>query len=150
MKKGQIEMMGLVIVVVLLIIGGLLYVRFGVLGKKEVQKNTVVETAYIINTLNAVLNVKICNNEIQLQDAVSKCFEKSENICGEEACGYIKKQIEPIMTSVLINTNYKYSFYFENDEDTFNINKECEYGSKADITIVGIDGGYYMANMQLC
>ena len=38
MKKGQMEMIGLVIVVVLIIIGGMFYITFSLRGKDKTQE----------------------------------------------------------------------------------------------------------------
>ncbi len=150
MKKGQIEMIGLVIVVIILIIGGLLYLRFGVLGKKEVKKEAIVETAYLVNTLNSILNVKVCSNTISIQDGLTKCFEEGQNLCGGEACDYLKDQIKDIITSVGLNDKYKYSFYIEMNNEAIYINQQCEYGSKADIKVANAEGETYTANLQIC
>jgi|SRR3989344_6317785 len=150
MKKGQIEMIGLVIVVLLLVIGGLLYLKFGVLDKKEAKNEVTLESAYVVNTLTAIRNVNVCESSpVKMQQAINACINE-ENICGTEACEFIKSKMEEIMVSIGISKQYKYSLYLEKKSKIVDIKKQCEYGTKADIKTGDISSGYYTINLQIC
>lgn len=150
MKKGQIEMIGLVIVVLLIVIGGLLYIKFGVLDKKETKKEAVIETVYAVNTLNAIKNVRICGDEqIKMQEAMNSCINGQE-ICEKEACDLIKSEIGVIMDSIGLTNQYTYSFYLEKKSEIVYIQKQCNYGTKADFKVGDISSGYYTVNLQIC
>jgi len=150
MKNGQIEMIGLVMVVILIVISALLYLKFGILGKKEVKQETTIETSYVINTLTALTNIQICeSNPIKFKDVVSACLNQ-QNICETEACNYLKTQTEIIMGSIGISNKYKYSLFIEKENNRIDIKKQCDFGTKADIKHGDQGVGYYTINLQIC
>lgn len=150
MKKGQIEMIGLVIVVIILVIGGILYLRFGVLGKKEVKNDVTVETSYIVNTLNALLNVKVCSNSISMEETMMQCLNRGENICDKEPCQYLEEQTKLIVGSIGITNKYKYSISIEKNGATNEIVRQCETGSLADVKVSDASGEAFTVKMRLC
>jgi len=94
-KKAQMEIMGMMIIVIILVIAALFYVKFVVLQpKKEGASTLVQEQAY--NLMNAVLNVKVCDGNVSVRDAIKACKE-GEDLCGDNACIYIGDEIKTIV-----------------------------------------------------
>ena len=64
LKKAQIEMIGLVIVVILITIGLLLYIKFGVFREESsANEDPTLEYIYSTNLMGAIFNIKICEDE---------------------------------------------------------------------------------------
>ncbi len=122
-KSGQIEMIGLVIIVMLIVIGGLLFVRFG-LQSEEVKQETTIQTTQTYHLLNAMLKIELCP-ETALKKAIDACNE-NQNICNQEACQLLKTKIE----TILQETSYKKTaFYaYNNGIEVLKIN-DCAYGT---------------------
>ena len=99
MKKGQLEMIGLMIIVIILVLGGLFYLRFA-LTPEEKKEDTSVQ-AY--NLMNAVLNVYICGNT-SLRSAIVSC-DLGESICDNDCdfngdYSFFSNQLDDIVSKV--------------------------------------------------
>jgi len=149
-KQGQIEMIGLVIVVILLAIGFLFYVRFGILDDDGSEDNLAVEQAYVTNLMISLFNVNTCGAEpIQLKEGVVRCFN-SESACGEDACDFVKGEIKAIMNSTSLNNYKNYSVWISKaSKDKFILN-ECKTGVRAQTTIVSSSNDHYQAYFMVC
>ena len=123
MKNGQIEMMGLVIIVILIILGGLLFVRFGLQGQ-EPRQETSIQTAQTYHLLNAMLKIELCP-KTSIKRAIGAC-NNGQNACNQEACQLLKTEIGKILEE----TSYKKTaFYvYNNDAEVIKIN-DCKYGT---------------------
>jgi|SRR3989338_217466 len=149
MRKGQVEMIGLVIVVVLLVIGALLYVKFGVLDRKEPKTDTSVELSYASNLLNSILNVKVCDDKTGVDEGLIMCF-KGQNLCSQQACPYLKNEIKTIMASVGLKDEKHYSIWIENKGKTEYLFNNCKTGLVVDTKKTDTDRSAYKINLQLC
>src|SRR3989344_8037529 len=92
-KRGQTEMLGLVIIVILIVIGALFYVRFGILGKsgERQQKENTINAIQAYNLMNAIMNVKVCGN-VSIREGFALC-KNNGNLCDENACTYLDNEI---------------------------------------------------------
>ena len=100
MRKGQIETMGLVVIVLLFILGLTFYVVFVVMEKNYDRSSTdVYQTMFASNSLNSVLNYKIrpsCQDKdigdylISLGMGVSACGKTEDDIKDEIGNAMIK------------------------------------------------------------
>ena len=149
MRKGQTEMIGLVIVMVLLVVGALFYVRFGILGKKNVKEDISLDVNYASNLLNSMLNVKICDRKTGLDEGMITCFNGGK-ICEQEACDYLKSEIQAIIDSVGLEKYKDYSVWVESKGRNEFISNNCRTGVKVDSKVVGENKIAYQVNLQLC
>ncbi len=143
--KGQTEIIGLVIVVIILVIAGLLYLRFGL--KQSPKQQITIETIYADHLLNAILNVKICDK--QVSEIIVDCFNKLD-ICKKDSCEYVKTQTEDIMTKLNVKEFRNYYFYAEKDGEREKFSSECDPGTVVDRTIVGTNDEDYKVVLKLC
>jgi hypothetical protein len=129
MRKGQIEMIGLVIVVIILVVGLLFYLRFGVLRKDDVKKDVMIEYATSVNLMRSLFNVKICDDgSLQVQEAMIKCLEEVR-ICGDkEACSFVNKTIRDILGSTNLNKTKKYTINISQGDNEKSIINDCKTG----------------------
>ncbi|HLC85838.1 MAG TPA: hypothetical protein VJG30_00935 [Candidatus Nanoarchaeia archaeon] len=148
-KAGQIDIMGLMIVVILIIIGGLFYIKYGVLQDKEMQRDISLDQSYAINLLNSLLNVKVCEETIMIGEAMVECFNEGK-ICEKEACEYLKPQIEEIIAAVGLKDFKKYSLWIEKGDNVKYITEDCTTGVKADELLKTDDNEDYTVNFRIC
>lgn len=152
-KRGQIEMIGLVIVVILIVIGLLLYLRFSVFRQEQPEKDNSLDLVYINNLMVSIFNIRICNeNPVKVEEVLVMCLDSPENIfCGEKrVCEYAKDEIKKIMTSFSFRDYKKTSISIERGNDVVDITSDCEFGIKSYTTIVTPDNSYYTANFKVC
>jgi len=119
MKKSQMEIMGLAIIVVLLTLGVLFVVQFVVLKEPSDVKKTFTKTQMAANMLNSILktNSKDCYDNTMTQ-LLQDCADNNENpagliICENviDSCEYANSTIEYIFNNTLVGWGNQ-SFYF--------------------------------------
>lgn len=98
MKKAQIEVIGLAVIVIFLIVAGLFFVKLYLLKPEAESKG--VESTMANNLLNALLKTTICEDQ-NVFDGIKSCYEKSI-ICNKDACGFTQNKIEEILNLTLI------------------------------------------------
>ena len=91
MKRGQAEMIGLALVVILFVLGGLFYLKFVVLRSDDVSSASHFSSVQARYLLHATVSVTLCE-DVTLTDALGVCAS-SGIICGEDACGLITTTI---------------------------------------------------------
>lgn len=149
-RKGQIEMIGLVIVVILLSIGLLFYVKFGVFRQDNNKEDAGVENAYLNNLMGAILNVKVCNTEpVKVDEGIIKCFN-SESICGEEACEYLKNNIGDVLGLIGLKKYKNYSIWLKDSNNNKTIIDKCKTGILTHTTIVSSSKEHYTLYFRVC
>lgn len=148
MRKGQLEMIGLMIIVIIIVIAALFYVRFALVQKEEKQDITLPTQAF--NLMNAVLNVDICEG-MTFRSAVVSCGIGG-SVCGEE-CDFagdssvFSDRIDSIVRDV---TYLEYSFYVSKGEiDVFKI-EGCKFGIDSSSYPISERDQYYTARFKLC
>jgi hypothetical protein len=78
--RGQMEIMGLVVIIVLFIFGGLIYLFF-ISGPQDTTLPEVRESAEVSNLLNAIMKMTPCNTTTAtLYDIVHDCFLANGNM----------------------------------------------------------------------
>lgn len=130
MRKGQTEMIGLVVIVVLLMIGALFYVRFGILDKEKPKEESTVRVTQAYNLMNALINLQLCEDK-SLGDALAQCKEEQNKIfCKEQtACDFVKQEVPHILDPILHETiGVEYSFEAKKGEEVYLSFGRCETG----------------------
>jgi len=154
MNKGQIETLGLVVIVLLFILGLTFYVVFVVMEKNYDRSSTdVYQTMFASNSLNSVLNYKIkpsCQDKdigdylISLGMGITSCGKTEEDI---------KLEISSIMIK-LLGSSYFESYYFEamnGDSLFFDMNEgNCKDNSVGIFSPKYIISTGYSIRLKLC
>ncbi|MEW6063548.1 MAG: hypothetical protein AB1571_04230, partial [Nanoarchaeota archaeon] len=97
-KRGQLEMFGLVIIVVLIAVIGLFAIKFVFLRGEEgftAETKLGIEAS---NIVNAVLKANICENK-DGRSIIIGCCENVDN-CNRNSCDIIKSEIKGILGSI--------------------------------------------------
>src|SRR3989344_6633814 len=148
-KMGQMEIVGLMVVVIIIIIGALFYLKFGILHQEQDNTDLSIEQSYTINWLNSILNVNVCNNTISYKSSLIECYNDG-NVCGESACDYLKSESNNIINSIGLKEYKNYTFWIQSGEDIKFIENECKIGVKADEVILSDNGDEYTVNFRIC
>ena len=151
-KKAQTEVIGLVVVMIIIVIGGLFYIGFGL--KSPPKKQSTIEISYASNLLNALLNVKICDNTKQISEAIVDCFN-TKDVCGKDACEYVSTEIRDIMERLGVKEFKNYYIYAQigSQRQDFNKNKDCNAdsaGRQVDRDVIGQNNEDYKINLKIC
>ena len=111
--------------------------------------------SYASNLLNALLNIKVCNNEKQIVEAIEDCFN-GKDLCGKDACEYVKTETEDIMGRINVKEFKNYYFYAEKETERkdFIKNKDCNadsVGMLVDRTVSGLNNNEnYIVTLKIC
>jgi phosphomevalonate kinase len=117
-KKSQLEMMGLVVIVIIIAMALLFVIQFVLTKQPSTLKKTYTYTELAANTLNAITktNAVDCNNqEITqlLQDCASAGGYRGQIICDDgitDSCLYVNKTIGEMLDNTLKQWNKAYNF----------------------------------------
>ncbi len=151
MRNGQIEMVGLVFLVVLLVLGGLFYLKFVVL--QPPAPGVVVESeSQARNFLYGMIHVPLCQNQTTLE-VIHLCSTQGETACGN-ACQTLQQELPHLFTPVfttVFHTNYTFTAQENLQQPAFfTLGKKCSLGgTKVSITPQYEDSSYRLA-LELC
>ena len=108
MRKGQIEIVGLVIIVIILIFSALIFLRLYFASSPSGSDDNLLLVQKANNMVNAIKGVEVCNSNMA-QAIISCC--NSEVFCGREACDFVLDQTAKIvnltMSGEIINIEVK-------------------------------------------
>ena len=155
-KKAQIEMIGLVIVVILLVIGLLFYFKFGILRDNKQTEDPTIKTAYVTNLMGSILNIKVCDDSYKIEDVLVRCMDDNlvntnlEFCDGLGSCDYAKREMGQIIADISLKDYKKYSISIQKGVNSVNLTQECRTGIASHTTIVTQDRQYYTVNFRVC
>jgi len=131
-KKAQVEILGLVIVVILILLGLVFVIKYIILDPQTPIRQDFLKTQLAANMINSVLSTstKDCYGTT-LKDLIINCYDKSgdQMICenGMPSCRYLNTTLQDIFSETLDVWGKKYTFLIcEWDND----NEECELESE--------------------
>ena len=113
-------MVGLVIIVLILIVVGLLFLRFSLESKDNYTDKSMLSVK-ANNLINAIRLASVCNRH--MYDAIIACCNGLE-FCSRDACQLASEEI-----SKIINKSLEEYVYFEAENKgnlCFSINSECQ------------------------
>lgn len=155
-RSAQIEMIGLVIVVILLVIGLLFYFKFGILRKEMTAGDPTRDLVYATNLMGALLNIEVCEQEYKLDEVLVRCFEDSQGystgvFCNDlGSCDYAKEEIEKIMADLELKSYQKYSISIKEGSESFVLKEDCETGILASTVVITPEQEHYTVDFRIC
>lgn len=99
MKKGQVEIIGLMVIVILIIVIAFIFIRISTTPEK---KDVIRENVEVTNLLNAMMKMTPCESiypRDSMVDIVLEC-ETGVSYCGMDCKSYIKQEIENVMDNL--------------------------------------------------
>jgi len=146
MRKGQAEMMGLMVVVLILIIGGLFYLGFMARGDGSAEAQQIhVQSITANNLLHAIMKIKVCE-DVNIEGAVTACV-KGEQLCGQNACDFFESEVDGIVQAV---SDDDYRFIIKEGENEVHSIGDCEFGINSENYPLDVDYTTYDVQMRLC
>jgi len=114
MKKAQIEMMGLVVIVLILAIGFLFLVSYLTRGGELESPQVIYQKELLAyNTIGAIIQATpACGVDISMTDLIDDCVSFNEMSClGLDSCTYVSLEAARILNKTLNIRQQQYYFY---------------------------------------
>lgn len=157
MKKAQMEIIGLAIVVIIILIGVAIAVRFTVFKKPENTRAGFVSAELASNTINAFLETTAidCKNA-KMRDLIQECAEGTERVCsnGMGSCAFARSAADEIFTKTFRKwkTKYKFLAYADVNSPFINLESDCiaQQERVSDTFFIPINGGTISVRLDIC
>lgn len=107
MKKGQIEIIGFMVIILLLFFSLIFYFKFASTDSTDLLAEAE-ENLEVSNLLNVIKMYTVCEGE-QLGEIIAECIEGGF-VCGEDACDIVAREV-PQIVSLNGWDNSSYMFY---------------------------------------
>ena len=154
MKKAQTEIIGLTMVLILIILGMVIVVRFATEEPIDYKKQfTQAELAS--NTLNALLDTTSLCNGFSMTEVLRNCTRDISNpaiICnGQNSCDYFIETTQKIFTETLEKWKVDYDFSVFTDEGVlFNLGNACIGDKKSELFPIPSASGTLFVKLNIC
>lgn len=120
MKKAQMEILGLAIVVVILLVAMIFVVRFLVIQPQSDYRKPFVSSEMASNMLNSFLKTAAPQcSQLTMTELLGDCAQSKSIICanGQDSCTYVKSTAAVIFERTLEEWRIKYGFMSYTDKD---------------------------------
>jgi len=137
MKKGQMEIIGFLVIVIIIVVGLLIFLMLSKISSDEESTN---EKSSIIvsNMLNTITSYNSCTtvtNGKQMRQVIRDCHSKNEPYCSHDCKEYIEENTKAIIESYG-KINYKF-IILEDDKEFISIeSEECSTNIQADTHVI--------------
>jgi hypothetical protein len=147
-KRGQIEMIGLLIVVVLILVGVLFYIKFATGVKEDNKMDSVQESIFANNLVLGMGRMEFC--DVKFADAIYEVYQNG-NLCGVDANNYLGGEIGKIIEATEWPGDYQLTVLMENEDGSFfNPGIGCEYGPVSESYIFSSNSMNFEVRLRLC
>src|SRR3989338_8175260 len=154
MKKGQQEIMGLAIVIVLMVISILAIAKLNSFGTASYKKDY--EQAELASSmLNALLATtgRDCDG-ISMMQILQDCAGNpdSQELCNaENSCAYFEQQAKEIFKNTLESwhVNYEFSTFYDEESPIIELGKPC-INKKSELFPVHAELGTLFIKLDIC
>ena len=153
-KKGQQDVMGLAIVIVLIIIGILVIAKLNSFGtasyKKDYERSEIASS--MLNTLLSTTS-RGCNG-ISMMQILQDCAGNPNNprLCNaENSCAYFEQQAKEIFENTLDSwkINYKFSVFYNEEIPIIELGKQC-INKKSELFPVPTEAENLFIKLDIC
>lgn len=130
MRKAQMEIIGLAIVVIIILIGMVIAVRFLAFKKPESTRAGFVSAELASNTINTFLETTAIEcSKTNMGELIQDCAQGTERICanGQGACDFVRSAADDIFTKTFQKwkTKYKFLVYVDKELPFVDLESEC-------------------------
>lgn len=156
MKRSQMEIMGLAVIIILLALGLLFVVRFMILKEPSQIKNSFTQTEMAANLVNSVLKTSsgclgMSISEVLKDCAVSQTPEVCEN--GDNTCVFANSSLTVIFNETLIkfgNRSFNFVSHLGEDIVLQQGNGDCSGVKEARHAYIPTDRGILTVRLEIC
>lgn len=130
MRKGQMEIIGLAIVVIIIFIGILIAARFLIFNKPENTRAGFVSAELASGTTSTFLETTAIGcSKAKMTELIQDCAQGTERICdnGLGSCQFVRAAAEQIFTNTFEKwkTKYRFLVYVNPDSPFVNLAHDC-------------------------
>lgn len=139
MRRGQAEMIGLLVIVLLLVVAGLFLLRLSI----QPPSTTLADTRSSLESTRLLQALTLTT----IQD---KSFQEHAVTCStaENACILLRQEIEAIFNT-LLKKGQRYSFFLVYEDKNLLSLDHCPMGVMSSYPFA-LQGGFYEAKLRLC
>ena len=123
MKRSQMELIGIAIIVILMSLGILFMLSFGISDKGSSFKQEFTNKELVSNTLSTLLRVKAYHcGDLTIEDILQDCFMMDSFVCETEqgsltSCDYVSQVTSDIFSKTF--DKWDRSYFFEISKSVF-------------------------------
>ena len=155
MKKAQMEILGLAIVVVLILVATIFVVRFLVLKAPTEYRKGFVSSELASNMLNTLLKTaaKECS-QLTMTELLQDCAQARSIICdnGEDSCRFVESASSSIFSQTFDkwNTQYEFLAYTDIGLPLIKIGKPCKAEKRSKLFPIPISSATMYTKLDIC
>jgi len=133
LRKAQLEILGLVIIVMLILLGIVFAIKYVVLAPPSSLRQDFLKTQLAANMISSMLSTTTneCYSDTDITDLIIDCYKIPSNrmICenNKQSCEYLSDTIEHMLDATLKKWNKNYEFLICDWDDD---NEMCMTGTK--------------------
>ena len=155
-KKGQMEIFGLVIIVLLITLGMFIVIRFVVFGEEDEILKGYTQTQLAANFLGTLRRTTTECNDMSIEQLIQTCATDPYKTCpsGSAVCPYLEAQVDYLLQNTLVAWGNK-SFYFKANIPAHEImitNKDCTGDDPGDLRqeVIPTNVGIVSTELKIC
>jgi len=155
MKKGQTEIMGLAIVVILIIMGMTFVIRFMITKEPIDYKKSFTQAEIASNMINTFLKSTSADcNELSMTELLQDCGQSRSIFCenGLNSCDYVENTAAFIFGATVESWNLDYEFKVYQDEQNpiFTLGFACLGSKQSKLFPIPTSSRTIFAKMDVC
>ncbi len=155
MKKAQIEIIGLAILIILIVLGTTFVIRVMMTREPVEHKKEFTQTETASNMLNAFLETTSNCNELSMTELLRDCGQDNNSICfgnTVSSCNYAKEAAREIFGKTLEEWNIAYEFnvFYEKENPLFVLGKSCSGDKKSKLFPIPTSLGALSVKLDIC
>jgi len=156
MKKAQVEIMGLAIIVVLIVLGMIFVLKFRIADEPIQYKEQFTQAKLASNTVASLLRVTSNCNGLSMTQLLQNCSQNpadSQVICfGESSCSFFEDASRQIFSETLEKWNVDYEFtVFNKDDNPFiSLGRTCLSDKKSKLFPIPTENEIVFVKMDIC
>lgn len=132
MKKGQTEIMGLMVIVILLVVIGSFALVFSV--RKNNNSQDITQSVEVGNFLSSMMKFTPCledEERTSLEVIIKNCYKDKVDYCNENCKDYIEDVVDDVLSHEVNKTKGTYLFEINDENNNFLQVGKCT-GSRRD------------------
>lgn len=156
--KGQMEIMGLVVIVLLVTIGMFFVIRFVVFGEDDDMLKGYTQTQSAANFLSTLRKTTTDCDNLNIEQLVQTCVKDRQKICpgGKYVCDYTEDRVRYLLENTLVawgNKSFYFRSYLSSNEVMIDIeNRGCSEGDPGDLKqeFIPTSVGIVTTELKIC
>ncbi len=155
MKRAQMEILGLAIVVVLILVATIFIVRFLVLKSPTEYRSGFVSSELASNTLNTFLKTSAAEcSQLTMTELLQDCARAESITCdnGQGSCSFVNSTAISILSRTLGSWGMRYEFlaYTDSKLTLINIGQQCRGEKKSKLFPIPATTTTIYAKLDIC